>query len=153
MFKIEKKDTCYTASITLNVYTSKKVIWEMLTVNSQLQKWFAELSIESLQIGGRILFDMQNGQFEEMKILELEEQSTLAFTWDKDIVKFELNGNENETSLTFTETLYTITDHTPRDLAGWHCCLDHIRELCEGVDYVQNWDNLYEKYKEILNHV
>ena len=58
----------------------------MLTENEQLEKWFSELRIDDLREGGFIKFDMQNGNFEEMEIIELKIYSILEFTWDKDIV-------------------------------------------------------------------
>src|SRR5690606_33596916 len=105
-------------------------VWAMLVVNEQLVQWFPELRIEELREGGRILFDMQDGTFEEMTILELEPEAVLAFTWAKDQVRFELSATEEEgCRLVFSEQLYTITEHTARDLAGWHICLDVIALL------------------------
>lgn len=152
MFTFVKKENSCTATLSLDIHAPKKIVWDMLTVNKELQKWFSELSIEELRVGGKILFDMQNGEYEIMEILSLEEQTSFSFTWDKDIVAFELEGDGNETTLTLIEQIKNVTDHTPRDLAGWHCCMDGIRELCEGVEYKQNWEILYNRYKKILSH-
>jgi uncharacterized protein YndB with AHSA1/START domain len=42
-------------------------VWAWLTENEKLKQWFLELRIDSLQEGGKILFDMSNGTFEEME--------------------------------------------------------------------------------------
>ena len=64
----------------------------MLTVNEQLQKWFPQLKIEQLQPDGKIRFDFGNGSYEEMTLLKVSEPSSLAFTWDTNIMRFELSG-------------------------------------------------------------
>jgi len=63
-------------------------IWSYLTDNEKLVKWFSELRIEDLRPGGRILFDMQDGTFEEMEIFELEPLKALEFAWGEDRVRF-----------------------------------------------------------------
>jgi len=50
-------------------------VWAWLTENEKLKQWFLELRIGSLQEGGKILFDMSNGTFEEMEILKLIHES------------------------------------------------------------------------------
>ncbi|WP_370738872.1 SRPBCC domain-containing protein [Trichococcus shcherbakoviae] len=67
-------------------------VWRMLTVNEQLQKWFPQLKIEQLQPDGKIRFDFGNGSYEEMTLLKVSEPSSLAFTWDTNIMRFELSG-------------------------------------------------------------
>lgn len=54
-----------------------ELVWSMLTENQQVQKRFPELTIESLEEGGRILFDMSQGEFEEMTITSLSEPNVL----------------------------------------------------------------------------
>lgn len=153
MFTIEKKDDVFTATLTLDIASDKKSTWDMLTVNSKLKQWFNELEIEHLVVGGRVLFDMQDETFETMDILEVEDQSVLAYTWDQDKVKFILNENGENTSLTFIETINHITKHTPRDLAGWHCCMYKVKDLLEGTNNPESWDVMCLEYSKMVEKV
>ena len=71
-------------------YTVEEV-WSVLTENSKLKKWMSNLQIESLKTGGIIKFDMMNGSFINIDILECQVNSVLEFTWDKDRVRFEIH--------------------------------------------------------------
>ena len=153
---ISQVESGYTAQFERHLKHSVEQVWAMLTENEKLEKWFSELRIDDLREGGFIKFDMQDGTFEEMEILELKMYSILEFTWDKDIVRFELHPESEGCHLILIEKINTITDHTPRDLAGWHVCLDVIEALLEGKT-IQNrkaeWEKWYPKYVEALNEV
>ena len=75
---------------------------------------------------------MQDGTFEDLTIVELKIPSVLAYTWGEDVVHFELNQEPDGCRLVLTEKIKTITPHTPRDLAGWHVCLEVISALLDG---------------------
>lgn len=128
-------------------------VWAMLVVNEKLAQWFAELSIEDLRKDGLIKFDMQDGTYETMSILELEPEAVLAFTWGNDEVRFELSAAEAGCKLIFTEILYSITEHTPKDLAGWHVCLDVIALLLNGQMMEarrEQWEKVYPEYVKLV---
>ncbi|ARO62059.1 Uncharacterized protein B5E38_4621 [Bacillus cereus] len=74
-------------------YTVEEV-WSVLTENSKLKKWMSNLQIESLKTGGIIKFDMMDGSFINIDILECQLNSVLEFTWDKDRVRFEIYKEE-----------------------------------------------------------
>ncbi|KMY51507.1 SRPBCC family protein [Peribacillus loiseleuriae] len=136
---------------------SVEKVWSMLTENDKLATWFSELRIDELRKGGIIKFDMQDGTFEEFTITDFKLNSVLEFTWDKDLVRFELYPEQDGCLLVLIEKIETITDHTPRDLAGWHVCLEVIQALLDGrkIDSrEEEWEQWYEKYvvavKEVL---
>ena len=151
--KITKNDQHFTVTMERMYPHAVEKVWAYLTENDKLQQWFPELAVESLQVDGRITFDMGDGSFEEMKILSLEPRRLLEFTWDRDVVAFELEQTAEGCIVVFVEKLSTIMDHTPRDLAGWHICLDAIYTLLDGkelVDDKSEWKGLYEQYREAL---
>lgn len=127
------------------------LVWRMLTENQYLQKWFSELAVESLEEGGKILFDMQDGTFEEMTITSLSEPNVFEYTWDKDLVRFDLTPSETGTHLVFKETISEVTEHTPRDITGWHICLDAIEAILANEELPDTqfaFNKLYPAYKE-----
>lgn len=124
-------------------------VWSYLTDNDKLAAWFPELRVDSLRKGGLIKFDMQDGTFEEMTILDLKHNAVLEYTWAADKVRFELTTEQNGCKLVLIETVQEITDHTPKDIAGWHVCLDVIEALLDGrtiESRKDEWSRWYEKY-------
>ncbi|KON88261.1 activator of Hsp90 ATPase 1 family protein [Sporosarcina globispora] len=147
---LKKESNGYTARFERMLNHSREEVWAMLTDNNQLKKWFPELQAEELKNGGKFKFDMGDGSYEEMKIIGFEEHAILEYTWGKDIVRFELNEIKGGTELNLIEKISEITDHTPRDLAGWHVCLDVICRLLEGKSLdsrSEEWETWYDEYK------
>lgn len=146
----------YIARFERHLKHSVQNVWSMLTENDKLAGWFSELKVEALREGGIIKFDMQDGTFEEMEIIELKTHSVLEYTWGDDCVRFELNEVSGGCRLVLIEKINKITDHTPRDLAGWHVCLDVINALLDGrtLESRENeWKIWYEKYKQLTESV
>ncbi|MCH1626865.1 SRPBCC family protein [Ferdinandcohnia quinoae] len=153
---IEKNNIGYIARFERYLEHSVEDVWSMLTDNDKLSKWFSELHVEELREGGTIKFDMGDGSFEEMKILELQMHSVLEYTWAEDVVRFELNPEENSCKLILIEKIKLITDHTPRDLAGWHVCLDVIQALLDGriiESRKEEWEKWYPRYVSAVEKV
>ncbi|MEH7111896.1 SRPBCC family protein [Neobacillus niacini] len=150
--RITKIENGYRATFERLLNHPVEEVWSYLTDNEKLPRWFSELRVDELREGGVIKFDMGNGTFEEMEILELKNQAVLEYTWGDDIVRFELSNQPNGCLFVLKEKITKITDHTPRDLAGWHVCLDVIHALLDGrtIDRKEEWKIWYEKYvKEI----
>lgn len=152
---IKKENGNYVARYERQFQHSVESVWAMLTDNTKLKQWFDELEIVDLRKGGLIQFDMQDGTFEDMKILDYEPLKTLSFEWGRDIARFELSPTSAGCELVFLETISPITDHTPKDLAGWHVCLDVIQALLDRDSIIREdeWKVWFEKYKELLNNL
>lgn len=128
---------------------SVEKVWSYLTDNEKLTQWFSELKVEDLRLGGRMTFDMQDGNFEEMEITNYRELSVLEYTWGEDRVRFELYPEAEGCRLVLIEKITKITDHTPKDIAGWDVCLDVIEALLEGRTMESRkdvWSAKYEQY-------
>ncbi|MGX6442723.1 SRPBCC family protein [Neobacillus sp. K501] len=153
--QIIKVDNGYTARYERHLKHSVEDVWSYLTDNDKLPQWFSELRVDELREGGVIQFDMGNGTFEEMRILELKMHSVLEYTWGEDIVRFELSQENDGCLLVLIEKINTITDHTPRDLAGWHVCLDVIDSLLNQntIERKEEWKKWYEKYVKAINSI
>lgn len=153
---IQKVENGYSAHFERLLTHSVEKVWSTLTDNDKLSQWFSELRVEDLRKGGVIKFNVHDGTFIDMEILELRMYSVLEYTWGEDIVRFELYSEPDGCRLVLIEKLTKITDHTPKDLAGWHVCLDVIHALLDGrsTDFRQEeWEKWYEKYKEATANV
>ncbi|MBC1548089.1 SRPBCC family protein [Listeria sp. FSL L7-1435] len=139
----------------LEINASAAAVFELLTTNEGLAKWFDELEMGELGADGHLLFVMTPEEKIKMPIRALEANQKLAFEWDQDEVAFELNAiSANKTKLTFTEQLTAITEHSPRDISGWHICLKKLQASAEGKTYDFNkaeFESLFAKYQKELN--
>ncbi len=152
--QIEKVGSVYRVTYERHLSHRVEKVWAMLTENDQLQKWFSELRVDELRVGGLIKFDMGDGTFEEMEILDMKTNSVLEYTWGKDIIRFELKQEgEAGCRLVLIEKIKEMTDHTPKDLAGWHVCLDVIESLLNErrLDSREEaWKKIYEEYLNLV---
>lgn len=153
---IETVGTGFHVRLERRLEHAVKEVWSWLTENGKLSRWFPELRVENLREGGLIMFDMQNGTFEQMEITKLISLSVLEYTWDEDRVRFELYPDHNGCRLVFTEELNRVTEHTPRDIAGWDVCLDVIEALMDGREIVSRkdiWQSKYERYAKVFKEL
>ncbi|QED47783.1 SRPBCC family protein [Cytobacillus dafuensis] len=154
--EIKKMDHFYLAHFERQLHHSVEKVWSMLTNNEMLSKWFSELSVEELREGGIIKFDMQDGTFEELEITELKMFSVLQYTWGEDCVRFELYPVSEGCRLILKEKINKMTDHTPKDLAGWHVCLEVIKALLDGRAFhsrESEWKKWHDKYIQAIEEV
>lgn len=139
---------------TLNIKVEN--VWAALTENDQLVKWMPNLEIVDLKQNGTIQFHMNDGTGNsfEIKILNFKVNEVLQFDWGEGWVRFELHPKSEGSLLVLEEFIKTINDHTPKDLAGWHVCLELMIDLLNGHVHgefpKENWQKLYEKYVELL---
>ncbi|MDD9272293.1 SRPBCC family protein [Paenibacillus sp. GCM10023248] len=132
-------------------------VWAALTENHLLEKWMSNLQTVDLRQGGVIRFHMNDGTgaFENLEITDYEAFAVLAFTWGADRVRFEVSDKPEGSLLVLQEFVGTLTEHTPKDLAGWHVCLDMLSALLDGqaIDFpMDQWKVWYEKYIELVHH-
>jgi uncharacterized protein YndB with AHSA1/START domain len=147
---IEKQNNEYLVQFDRHFPFTIEEVWSVLTDNNKLKKWMSNLQIEDLRIGGIIKFDMMDGTFINIDILECQMNSVLEFTWDKDRVRFEIHKKENGSLLLLKEFIHKLTDHTAKDIAGWHICLDLFSSVLEGEEKEfskDEWEYWFDKYK------
>ncbi|MFK4319604.1 MULTISPECIES: SRPBCC family protein [Bacillus] len=154
--QIEKQTDGYIIKFERQFPNTIEEVWSVLTENSKLKKWMSNLQIENLKTGGIIKFDMMDGSFLNIDILECQLNSVLEFTWDKDRVRFEIHKEEKGSLLLLKEYIHELTDHTPKDIAGWHICLDLFSSVLEEEEkeFSKNeWQQWFEKYKDKIQEV
>lgn len=151
---VKKTEHGYEARFERRLKHPVEKVWTYLTENGKLAKWFPELSIDDLREGGAVKFDMGDGTFEELAILELKPLQVFEYRWGEDQVRFELYPQEDGgTRLVLTEKIRKLTDHSPRDLAGWHVCLDVVATLLDGREFDSRkpvWEKWYNEYAALI---
>lgn len=150
---IQKKENHYLARFERKLKHPVRDVWAMLTDNDRLAFWFDELRADELRKGGAMTFDMGDGTFERMEITDYEPQSVLEYEWGEDRVRFSLHPESEGCLLVLEETVNRITDHTAKDLAGWHVCLEAVETILDGGkpdDREELWRHWHEKYTAAL---
>ncbi|MED4040243.1 SRPBCC family protein [Niallia taxi] len=151
---IKKSEEGYTAIFERNFCYKVEQVWSALTENEKLAAWFHNLDAEDLRIGGCIRFYMRDGTDTsiEMQILDFKEGDLLEYEWGEGSVRFEISPTSAGCSLVLLESIPHWTDHTPKDLAGWHVSLDVLTSLLDGevIDFpTDKWAELYGKYQQM----
>jgi uncharacterized protein YndB with AHSA1/START domain len=148
---ITKNGAGYTAKFERHWNHPVEEVWSYLTDNERLPLWFPELRAGELEFGGHMKFAMPDGNSLTMIISDYQPGSVLQFAWGTDQVRFELAEEPGGCRLLLIEQITEIKDHTPKDLAGWHVCLDVVERLLDGVttnSRKQEWEEWYEQYKQ-----
>jgi len=155
---VEKKGDGYIATYNRPLNHSVEKVWATLTKNDKLQKWMSNLEVVDLRKGGTIKFNMNDGTGNsfDISILDFEEQSYLQYEWGEGWVQFELSPKDDGCLLVLKEYIPRLSDHTPKDLSGWHVCLVMFSAVLEG-QYMNfpkgEWEKWYEKYVKLLNQL
>lgn len=153
VIKATKEST--TATWRVELPTAVPEVWALLTTDSGLASWFSELRMGKLGADGHLVFMMTETEQIQMPIKAFSVNQRLGFEWGADQVVFQLTPTENhQTTLELTEVMTQITEHTPRDLAGWTVCLEKLKTVVQGGSFHFSemlFDELYQDYQDKLN--
>jgi uncharacterized protein YndB with AHSA1/START domain len=135
-------------------------VWSTLTQPTQLRQWAPFDTDRDLGQIGRATLTMAGGESggvaERFKasVGRAEPPTLLEYTWDTDVLRWELEPGLAGTRLTLR---HTMDDRTwvPKIAAGWHICLDVADQLLSGQPIGRivagearhhGWDRLNEAY-------
>ncbi|KGR74688.1 SRPBCC domain-containing protein [Ureibacillus sinduriensis] len=156
--KIYKRDTGYTAEFVYYYKVASEKVWSSLVANDNFKFWMEHLEITDLRIDGNIDFHYNDGtgSIEKMPITDYVEGKVLQFNWGEDAVRFEINPYNGGSQLLMKQFLTNITDHTPKDLAGWHVCLMRFEDVVSGASRLlpkDEWEKWYAEYKLMVSNL
>jgi uncharacterized protein YndB with AHSA1/START domain len=128
-------------------------VWRALTEPEHLKEWFPNDIEGERKEGATLRHVFRNDEAPVMtgEMLRFEPPAVLEFTWGDDLLRFELRGEDND-STTVLELVDVLEDigKGARDGAGWHVCLDALEQHLEGkATDTQNtdvWKPVHEKY-------
>ncbi|NIK78979.1 uncharacterized protein YndB with AHSA1/START domain [Paenibacillus castaneae] len=155
---LQKTNDGYLAQFDRTLQYSIESVWAALTENDKLAIWMPNLQVEQLRKGGVIKFDMKDGtgKYIDIEITDCQPNSVLEFTWGNDHVRFELTPKPEGSLLVLKEYISSINDHTSKDLAGWHICLDLLSALLDGhvMEFPKDeWQQWYEQYAVVVKQL
>jgi uncharacterized protein YndB with AHSA1/START domain len=123
------------------------VVWRALTERDQLRSWFPCDVIVSggrWEVGASIAFPFPPEVIDMTltgEVLEVDQQSVLAFTWGEETLRFELSPQNGGTRLVLIDELPASA--AARNAAGWDVCLDRLSGLEPAPD---GWQPRFQVY-------
>jgi uncharacterized protein YndB with AHSA1/START domain len=116
-------------------------VWKAITESDQLRHWMPCDIVGERRAGADIVLPfwpahVAKYQMEETSLpgrIEVwEPPAVFQWTWGRDVLRFELEDGEGETTMTFTTWLESSDpDETASAAGGYHVCLAELRELLD----------------------
>jgi uncharacterized protein YndB with AHSA1/START domain len=109
-------------------------VWAALTDPDRLAQWAPFEATRDLSQPGETVLTMVDGPDRTdtpANVLRAEAPVLLEYTWDTDLLRWELTPEGDGTRLTLRHTL-AERDQAPSVAAGWHLCADVLERLLAG---------------------
>jgi uncharacterized protein YndB with AHSA1/START domain len=109
-------------------------VWRALTDPGEIKQWAPYDASRDLARTGDATLTMVDGETRmdmPAVVTRSEPPTLLEFTWDEDLLRWELERTDEGTRLTLRHTL-SNHDWVPKVTAGWHVCLDVADLLLAG---------------------
>jgi uncharacterized protein YndB with AHSA1/START domain len=107
-------------------------VWRALTEPTELSQWFPATATKiDLRAGGSIRLD----DGDEMPITEVDPPQLLQFSWQGEILRWELRPVDHGCLLVFTHT-FDDRAGAASFASGWQLCIDAMEQLLDGEPVV-----------------
>jgi uncharacterized protein YndB with AHSA1/START domain len=108
-------------------------VWEALTERSELGAWHPSPFEFERFVGGVVTYhEVADGpSMPPGEVREYEPPRLLSYTWDQDLLRWELQPQDDGTLLVLTHT-FDDRFKAARDAAGWHLCLIALEAALDG---------------------
>lgn len=109
-------------------------VWRALTERPHLEQWFPGPFTGELEAGGVIEFDSPGHGMPAMtgRVLEVDPPRVLAYTWDSDVLRWELVPDGAGCVLVLEHTFDDRPD-AASFAAGWQTCFDALDAALAGA--------------------
>jgi uncharacterized protein YndB with AHSA1/START domain len=128
-----------------------ETVWRAITEPDQLKAWFPDHLSGDFVVGGRLTFSHGSAAIPDFsgEVRAVESPRLLEFTWGTDLLRFEIEPNDDGCTLTLLDTFDEL-GKAARDAAGWHVCLDHLASNLDGDDPPdsRDWQQVHSGYVE-----
>ncbi|MGA2527863.1 MAG: SRPBCC family protein [Acidimicrobiales bacterium] len=131
-------------------------VWKAVTAPAELAGWFPSRVELELALGAKATF-IDAGLDIDPELLasqgtvtELDPPRVFAFTWGKDLLRFELHEEAGGCMLVFTHSFENRAS-APRSAAGWSICLSRLVALLDDAKAEgEKWQEYFARYNDEL---
>ncbi len=130
------------------------VLWKHLTDAEKLKYWFPCTIELTPRANTEVTFSGPDQRPAKGKVLEAQKPSLLAYTWDREVLRWEIARDGDGSVLRLTVTV-AETHQVSSTAAGWHLTLMGLDDLLHHRDLGQNpalWQQYLQRYREELGH-
>lgn len=113
------------------IHANKKTVFHYLATTDGISNWFPQLSIDEEENEKLVLFDMGDGTFEKMALLDYSTNEHISYEWAAGKVEFHLEDAAEGTKLILTETLPINFDALAQDFTGWYVQMQNVKSVAE----------------------
>ncbi len=110
---------------------SPEKVWRALTDMKELAHWFPARIEGAREAGAELRFFFAEGEPMKGKISAFDPPRLLEYTWEGDLLRWELEPEGAGCRLIFT-TIPADRANAARDATGWHFCLDNLEAAVSG---------------------
>lgn len=145
-----KDETHVKQKLSIKIDADKKEIFHYLATTEGISLWFPQLSIEDKLV----LFDMGDGIFEKMQLLDYKTDDHISYEWATGQIKFRLEDATDGTHLILEETLPHDFLAIPEDFTGWFVQMKNIKSVVEtGSSATINREEILAVKEEIKTQI
>ncbi|MBM2619984.1 SRPBCC domain-containing protein [Actinoplanes sp. LDG1-06] len=138
-----------------------QAVWEALTDPAELDQWAPFAAERDMNALGPLTLTMVDGDNREdtrAVVRVADAPKVLEYSWDEDLLRWELEPSGEGTRMTLRHTLVGVTDAS-LVATGWHVCVVVLEHLLDGDPHgvvrgraaeEYGFDELRAAYGEIL---
>lgn len=120
-----------TQELSTKIEASKQTVFDYLATTDGISTWFPQLSISEEDDKQLVLFDMGDGTFEKMKLLDYKTEEHISYEWADGKVEFQLSEIDDCTKLVLKEELPLTFNAIAEDFTGWFVQMNNVKSVAE----------------------
>lgn len=113
------------------IQKNRKAVFNLLATTEGIASWFPQLSLSRENDEQFVQFDMGDGTFEKMQLLDYKTNEHISYEWAQGKIEFQLNEVNDETELILIETLPRDFNAIPEDFTGWYVQMTNVKNVAE----------------------
>lgn len=113
------------------IQSNRKTVFHLLATTDGIASWFPQLSLNKQEDEQYVQFDMGDGTFEKMQLLDYKTDEHISYEWAQGRVEFQLKELDGNTELILIETLPITFNAIPEDFTGWYVQVANVKSVAE----------------------
>ncbi len=125
-------------------------VWRAVSTPAELEQWFPAAVEWGPEAGEKLEVFGMTGE-----VTEAQPPHTLAWSFNGDLYRFELTGDERSCRLMFLHVFADPQTPAAQTAAGWHTYMDRLEGLLAGAVISEKeahagWGEIHEHYAQIF---